>query len=148
MSLHLVPIRARDARDFVEGWHRHLQPPQGWVFCIGAATDDGILRGVVIVGRPLARRFDNGQTLEVTRTATDGTHNVNSLLYGASWRAAKALGYTRLVTYTLAQESGASLRGAGWTIVGERPPHDGWNRPARPRNGSYLASSRTLWEAT
>ncbi len=149
MSLHLVPVRFRDAAAFVAMWHRHHQPPVGMVFTVGAADDDGVLRGVAIVGRPVARLFDNGQTLEVTRTATDGTANANSLLYGAAWRAAKALGYTRLITYTQAGETGASLRAAGWRVLAERPARPGWHCPSRPRSTTGTeAIPRTLWEAS
>ncbi|HWM95537.1 MAG TPA: XF1762 family protein [Streptosporangiaceae bacterium] len=149
MTLHLVPVRFRDAAAFVAMWHRHHQPPVGMVFAVGAADTDGVLHGVAIVGRPVARLFDNGQTLEVTRTATDGTRNTNSLLYGAAWRAAKALGYTRLITYTQAGETGASLRASGWHVLAERPARPGWDRPSRPREATGTeAIPRTLWEAS
>ena len=148
MSLRTVPVRFADARDFVEAWHRHNAPPPGAVFCLGAADDDNVLRGVAIVGRPVARHYDDGMTLEVTRTATDGTRNANSLLYGAAWRAAKALGYHRLITYTQGSETGASLRAAGWKAIGHRTPRKGWDTPSRPRNNdTYLSTARTLWEA-
>lgn len=148
MSLHLVPVRFREAATFVGQWHRHHRPPIGQIFAVGAADQEGVLRAVVIVGRPLSRHLDNGMTLEVTRTCSDGSRNANSLLYGAAWRAAKALGYTRLITYTQAGESGSSLRGAGWKIVAQRPPRSGWDRPSRPRRslGSEHVA-RTLWEA-
>lgn len=149
MSLHLVPLRFRDACNFVATWHRHHPPPAGMIFAVGVADDEGILRGVAIVGRPVARHYDNGQTLEVTRTATDGTHNANSLLYGAVWRAAKALGYTRLITYTQAGETGSSLRAAGWSVIAERPARAGWTCPSRPRASAGLDHMpRTLWEAS
>lgn len=148
MSLRVVPVRFRDACAFVEAWHRHNAPPRGMVYCLGAADQDDRLVGVAIIGRPVARHLDDGTTLEVTRTCTDGTRYVNSLLYGAAWRAAKALGYRRLITYTQAVESGASVRAAGWRIVAERPARKGWDVPSRPRdNGSYLSAERTLWEA-
>ncbi|MEU6331564.1 XF1762 family protein [Streptomyces sp. NPDC047049] len=149
MSLHLVPVRYREASSYVRQWHRHLQPPPGQIFAIGAADHEGVLRGVVIVGRPVARYLDDGATLEVTRSCCDGARNANSLLYGAAWRAAKALGYTRLVTYTQEGESGASLRGAGWIAIAERPPRPGWHTPSRPRpsRGSDHVA-RTLWEAS
>lgn len=148
MTLHLVPIRLRDAAAFVAMWHRHHQPPTGMVFAVGAADDHGVLHAVAIAGRPVARLFDNGQTLEVTRVATDGTRNACSLLYGACRRAASALGYTRLITYTQAGETGASLRAAGWRVIAQRPAHPGWDRPNRPRQptGTELIP-RTLWEA-
>lgn len=101
-----------------------------------------------MVGRPVARSFDDGLTLEVNRTATDGTPNANSVLYGAAWRAAKALGYQRLVTYTQEGESGASLRGAGWRVVAERRERKGWWAPSRPREAKGTEHvARTLWEA-
>ncbi len=118
------------------------------LFAIGAATDDRILRAVAITGRPVARYLNDGQTAEVTRVASDGTVNACSMLYGACWRAAKALGYTRLITYTQAGESGASLRAAGGRDIASRPPHSGWDRPSRPRNDKGSAGvQRTLWEA-
>lgn len=108
----------------------------------------GTLRAVAIVGRPVARHLDDGATLEVTRTASDGTRNTNSLLYGASWRATKALGYRRLITFTQEGESGASLRGAGWRVIASRPPRAGWHTPSRPRAGNGTDHvARSLWEA-
>jgi hypothetical protein len=149
VTLRVVPVRFREACGFVEMWHRHHQPPVGCKFCLGVADGDGVLRGVAIVGRPVARHFDDGQTLEVTRICTDGTANANSMLYAAAWRAAKALGYTRLITYTQAGESGASLRAAGWRDVARRRPHPGWNRPSRPRRLTGTEGiPRTLWEAS
>lgn len=148
LALRIVPVRFRDACGFVEMWHRHHRPPVGSKFCIGVADTEDVLRGVAIVGRPVARMLDDGMTLEVTRTATDGTPNANSMLYGSAWRAARALGYRRLVTYTQQGETGASLRAAGWRIA-ERRPRPGWNMPSRPRelHGSE-GIPRTLWEAT
>lgn len=148
MSLRIVPVSFADACGFVSMWHRHHQPPRGYKFCLGIADDDDLLRGVAIAGRPVARMLQDGLTLEVTRTATDGTPNANSMLYGASWRAAKALGYRRLVTYTQAGESGTSLRAAGWSVIAERRARPGWNMPSRPRElRGTEGIPRTLWEA-
>ena len=147
-ALRLVPVSRSQAQAFVAMWHRHHQPPIGHKFSIGAAVDDKLV-GVAMVGRPVARAFDDGLTLEVNRTATDGTRNANSLLYGAAWRAAKALGYRRLITYTQAEESGSSLRAAGWTVVAQLPPRAGWDTPSRPRDDRGVdRMPRTLWEAT
>lgn len=111
------------------------------------AMTKAILRAVAIVGRPVARHFDDGQTLEVCRVATDGTRNANSMLYGACARASFALGYTRLITYTQASESGSSLIAAGWKVIAQRPPRIGWDAPSRPRdNETYRSSARQLWE--
>jgi hypothetical protein len=148
MGLRLVPVTYQDAALFVEAWHRHNAAPPGHKFSIGVADGNDTLVGVAMVGRPVARHFDDGLTVEVNRTATDGTGNVNSMLYGACARAAFALGYRRVITYTQADETGGSLRAAGWRIVAQRPPRKGWDAPSRPRdNNTYLASTRTLWEA-
>lgn len=148
MSLHLVPVSFRDACSFVNLWHRHHRAPVGCKFVVGVADEEAVLRGVLIAGRPVARLLDDGMTLEVSRTATDGTPNANSMLYGAARRACFALGYRRLVTYTQKGESGASLRAAGWRTVAERPPTPGWNRPSRPREDRGVDGiPRTLWEA-
>ncbi len=71
--------------------------------------------GVAIAGRPTNRNNDDGQTVEVLRVATDGTPNAPSALLGACRQAAKAIGSARIITYTLDDETGSSLRGAGWT---------------------------------
>lgn len=149
MSLHLVPVSFSQACEFVTQWHRHHEPPVGHKYSVGVAGDDRVLRGVAMIGRPVSRHLDNGLTLEVNRTATDGTPNANSMLYAAAWRAAKALGYQRLVTYTQTGETGASLRAAGWRVIAERPALPGWDRPSRPREDRGTAGvQRTLWEAS
>ena len=151
MRLTIVPVTYRDACAYVAIHHRHHAPPRGCRFCLGVATDTRLV-GVAMVGRPVSRHYDDGRTLEVNRTCTDGTPNANSALYGASWRAAKALGYLRLITYTQADETGASLRGAGWRVVGERPARESWAaesvalRHLRHPVGSG-GVARTLWEA-
>lgn len=148
MSLDVVPVRWRDAAAFVDTWHRHHRRPAGHVFSVGVADGERLV-GVAIVGRPVARHFDDGHTLEVNRTATDGTPNANSMLYATAWRAAKALGYRRLVTYTQHGETGASLRAAGWRVVAERPARPGWTCPSRPRDDHGTDHMpRTLWEAS
>lgn len=145
MSLHLVPLSLAQANEHVAAWHRHNNPVPGAKFCIGAADDDGVLRAVVIVGRPVARHYDDGHTLEVNRTATDGTRNAK--LYGAAARAAFALGYTRLITYTQADELGSSLRAAGWRVIAERPGRGSWSAPSRPRKDIRSQGvARQLWE--
>ena len=147
-NLRVVPVSYAEAAAFVDDWHRHHRRPVGHKFSLGVALG-GQLVGVAMVGRPVARHFDDGLTLEVNRTATDGTPNANSMLYGAAWRAAKALGYGRLITYTQAGEAGGSLRAAGWTVVAERPARSGWWTPSRPREDRGVdAMPRTLWEVS
>jgi hypothetical protein len=147
-GLHLVPVRFRQACEFVAAHHRHLRPPRGLIFSVGVADEDEALHGVLVAGRPVARHYDNGLTLEVTRVATDGAANANSMLYGAARRASRALGYTRLITYTQDGETGASLRAAGWRIVATRPPRPGWHTTSRPRQATGTENvTRYLWEA-
>ena len=151
MSLRIVPVTFRQACAFIEAHHRHHKPPRGMKFCLGVDAD-GHLAGVATVGRPVARHYDDGYTLEVNRTCTDGTAHVNSMLYGAAWRAAKAMGYRRLITYTPAGESGASLRAAGWRVIAEREPRENWAassvtlRHLRDPDGPG-GVQRSLWEA-
>jgi hypothetical protein len=147
-GLRLVPVSFADACGFVEMWHRHHPPPVGHKFSIGVADGDKLV-GVAMVGWPKARGFQDGLTLEVNRTATDGTRNVNSMLYAAAWRVASGLGFQRLVTYTQGDESGASLRAAGWRVVAERKARKGWSTPSRPREDRGVDGiPRMLWEAS
>ena len=145
--LVITPISFEEANAFVEAHHRHHKPVVGCKFCV-AVSDDSMVRGVAIVGRPVARHLDDGWTLEVNRCCTDGAYNACSMLYSAAWRAAKALGYTRLITYTLPDEGGASLRAANWKLVGLRGGGN-WNTKSRPRvdTDKLLRGQKSLWEA-
>ena len=149
MTLRIVPCALATAQEFVALHHRHHAPPVGHKFSLGLALGDELV-GVAIIGRPIARHFDDGLTLEVTRSCVaDGIPNGNSMLYGAAWRVAKALGYRRLVTYTQEGESGASLRAAGYRIVAGRKPRPGWDMPSRRRMSHGNDNvARTLWEAS
>ena len=141
----LVPMTLGEANEFVKRYHRHHQPVPGHKFSIGVSDGEAI-RGVAIVGRPVARAMDDGMTLEVNRVATDGAENACSMLYGACRRAAFALGYKRLVTYTLPSEGGASLRGAGYRLIGEAGGGT-WNTPSRPRVDTHPLQPKLRWEA-
>jgi hypothetical protein len=143
--LTIIPMTFQRACAFIAAHHRHHRPPQGLKFAVGVASE-GALVGVAVVGRPVARHLDDGFTAEVTRTCTDGTPNANSALYGASWRAARALGYQRLITYTQQEESGTSLRAAGFKPTANLTPHRGWDRPNRRRQPSPPGIARTRWE--
>ena len=116
-SLQIKPITYRKACDFIALHHRHHGPPQGWKFWIGACVKENMV-GCAVCGRPVSRVLDNGQTCEVTRLCTDGTPNACSFLYGACCRIAKAMGYKRMITYTLASENGASLRASNFVCEG------------------------------
>ncbi len=145
MTLKLVPVTLGEARAFVLAKHRHHQPPPGGLFAIGASDGDKIV-AVAIVGRPVSRMLNDDFTAEVTRLCSDGSRNACSMLYGASWRAAKALGYRRLVTYTLPEEGGSSLRAAGWRLIGEAGGGT-WHRSGRPRVDKHPTQTKLRWEA-
>jgi hypothetical protein len=134
----------REARSFVTQHHRHHRAPQGGLFAIGA-TDGAQVVGVAIVGRCVARLLNDGWTAEVTRLCSIGARNVCSLLYAACWRAARALGYRKLVTYTLPEEGGASLRASGWRCVGEAGGGS-WSRRDRPRVDMHPTQGKLRWE--
>jgi hypothetical protein len=144
--MRIIPITFKKACEFVKEFHRHNKPPVGHKFSIGLENNNQLI-GVAMAGRPVARHFDDGLTLEVNRTCTDGTKNANSMLYGAVWRAAKAMGYVRCITYTQAEECGSSLRAAGWIKVKELPSREGWDCRSRPRKDIGTAGKdRILWE--
>lgn len=143
-SLILVRIGLDEANAFVTRHHRHHPPAVGHLFSLGAALADDIV-GVAIVGRPVARMRDDGVTAEITRLCTDGTRNACSFLYGAASRAAFALGFRRIGTYILASEGGASLRAAGWRLIGEVRGRS-WSCPSRPRVDRHPTQGKLLFE--
>jgi hypothetical protein len=144
--LTVVPCTLARANAFVQSHHRHHGPVVGHKFSLAVADEQGSVRGVAIVGRPVARRLDDGWTLEVTRLATDGTVNACSALYGACRRATFALGYRRLVTYTLPEEGGVSLRAAGWTLIGIAGGGP-WSRVNRLRTDRHPQQTKWRWQA-
>lgn len=144
--LRLIPVSLKEANAFVAAHHRHHKPVTGHKFSIGCEQEERLV-GVVIAGRPVSRYLDNGLTLEVTRLCTTGGKNVCSMLYAAAARAAKAMGYRRIITYTLETEDGASVRAAGWTCCG---PAGGtcWTGKRRPAVPPYPAVKKRRYEKT
>jgi hypothetical protein len=139
-------LELAEANAFVAQHHRHHKPVIGHVFSIGASLNGQIV-GVAIIGRPVARRRDDGVTAEVTRLCTDGTRNACSFLYGASARAAFALGFKRIGTYILATEPGTSLSATNWKLIGGTPGKS-WSVPSRPRVDKHPLQAKLLFEAT
>lgn len=171
--LTVTPTTLAEANAYVAEHHRHHKPTVGHIFSVAVAKHEtrSCMRcvhrsrcadcegetvsevcGVAIVGRPVARALQDGYTAEVNRVATDGTPNACSMLYATCWRAARALGYRRLVTYTFASEPGTSLRAAGWRVVGETQGRS-WDTPTsgRPRVDWHptltTGVDRIRWEA-
>lgn len=143
--IHLKPISLREANAYVAEHHRHHPPSQGCRYVTSVRDAEGKTRGVVIVSWPRARMSHDGFTAEVVRLCTDGTANACTMLLGAARRAARALGFTRLVTYTLPEEGGASLRAAGWRHAGITGGGE-WSRPSRHRRQSDQPQQKSLWE--
>ena len=102
---------------------------------------------MVIAGRPVSRYLDDGRTLEVTRLCTNGTKNACSFLYAAAARAAAAMGYDRIITYTLDTENGASLRASGWTCQGQAGGLR-WTGKRKPKEDRYPAQMKLRYEKT
>lgn len=154
--LTIRPITLKAANAYVAQNHRHNQPTSGHKWSIACYEGDRLC-GVAISGQPIARMLDDGETIEVRRVCTDGTHNACSKLYGACARIAKEFGYARIITYTLETESGASLRASGWTDCGLAGGGD-WNVPSRPREvvqmtlfgevEKYPTCRKRRWEKT
>lgn len=145
MSLHVVPVELVEANAFIAALHRHHAPVVGHRFSIGCVDGTGLLRGVCVVGRPVARLAGAPRDVaEVTRLATDGTPNACSILYGAAARAAKALGFCRIQTYTLPAEGGASLRASGWRYEGAAGGGQ-WSRADRHRPHGDWPEPKSRW---
>lgn len=144
IMLAVCPISVRDALEYVRRHHRRLGAPAGYKFSVAVEDPFGMLRGVLIASRPVARAFDDNRTLEVTRVATDGTRNACSMLYAAAWRIARGMGYARLITYTALDEPGTSLRAAGWRTDALIHGHS-WNSRVRRRTDKHTVEDRQRW---
>ena len=144
MALEIVPISLKEANAFVEQYHRHHKPVVGHKFSIGCSEGEKIV-GVAIVGRPVSRYLDDGWVLEVNRLCTDGTRNACSMLYAAAWRAARAMGYKKVITYILESEPGTSLKAAGWKCVGQAGG-ERWTGKRRPEVDLYPAQMKLKFE--
>ena len=148
MSVSLCPINSKRANDFVERWHRHSKRTSmnGGRWSV-AAQSEGEIVGVAIVGNPVNRQLMDGWTAEVLRVCVcpSAPKNTCSLLYGACWRCWKAMGGTRMVTYTLQRELGSSLRAVGW--IPFKANSVPWNHPKRDRKHQdiYL-EEKYRWE--
>lgn len=149
-DLMIIPLTWRQACAFVEAHHRHHGGTAGCKWAVGVVDPHGRLRGVALCGRPVSRHLDDGLTIEVNRTCTDGCPNANSALYGACWRIAAAMGYRRMVTYTQEGETGASLSAAGMRRVRDIPARGSWAASVALRHLRDPVGSggvaRTLWE--
>jgi hypothetical protein len=140
----IVPVSNESAKDYVDSFHRHHGSSVQARFCLAAVDEVRKVRGVVMVGRPVARLLDDGWTLEVNRLASDGCENACSALYGAARRVAREMGYRKLITYIRMDEPGTSLRAAGWRFEEEIRARS-WNMPGRPRTDKTEIVRRGRW---
>jgi hypothetical protein len=136
----------RAAREYVNEHHRHHKAPQGGLFAVGCEVE-GKMVGCAIVGKPVARMLNDGKTVEITRLCVDGTRNACSFLYRVCVRVANAMGYRKVLTYTLATEDGASLKGAGFTCTG-KTSGGSWSRATRLRTDKHPTQEKFRWEIT
>lgn len=147
--LIIVPCTIAQANAYVAAKHRHHKQVTASRFALAVADESGQVRGVAIVGLPVARAYCPPRecwTAEVRRVCTDGCKNACSMLYAAAWRAARNIGYKRLISYTLTTESGASLRAAGWCKVA-RCKARSWDTPSRRREHPQAAHiAKWRWE--
>lgn len=142
--LRIVPLTLASANQLVAIFHRHHKPVVGHRFSIGCEDSEGVLHGAAIVGRPVARNTDWLTVAEVTRLVTDGTKNACSMLYAASARVAREMGFRKIQTFILDEETGVSLRSAGWEFDGFSNGGT-WARVARLRREDQPMGRKQRW---
>lgn len=81
----ITPLSIEEAQVFLEAHGRHYKADGVPVFAIGYAD-----HGAAIIGHR------NGEAVLI-HIYCDGVSEGYTMLYGAAWRAAKALGYKRMV---------------------------------------------------
>lgn len=143
----------------IDGNHRHHDAPRGWHFGV-VARRGALVVGVVTCGRPVSRHLQAQGCVEVTRCCVFGDdrlkRDVASALYRAAFREyvrrdctwttekGKTSVFSKLITYTLPTESGASLRAAGFQDEGAAGGGS-WARAARPREAKAPVDVKTRW---
>lgn len=142
-----VPLR--EAGRFVAKHHRHHVPARGGIVALGLWEGERLV-GVGIIGRPVSRELQARGVAEVTRLCVlPEVRHAASALQARLRRAAQALGFARLVTYTLPEEGGASLRAAGCQADLELAGGGEWTRPSRERDPASHPTGRKIrwWTA-
>ena len=117
----LVPVTLRQANAFLERRHGHSPPARRYKFSVGAAAG-GRLVGVATAGLPETARHDDGETIEVRQVCVreGAPRTTRALLYGACWRAARALGYRRGIAHVHRGETDRAFRTAGFQVIAVR----------------------------
>ena len=148
-ELSIIPLSLKEANEFVTKYHRHNKKCAGHKFSIGAVYKNEIV-GVVIVGRPVARKLDNRFTLEINRncvldTAPKGTC---SFLYSRAIKIWQTMGGKKIITYTLETESGSSLKAVNFnkeTTVQTFKKNTGWTTRTNRIWQEVQATPRIRW---
>lgn len=143
--LHALPVTLAEANEYVKRYHRHHGPVIGYKFTVGVCDTEGTLRGVAICGRPVAHEINQRTVIEANRVCTDGARNAASFLYSRAARIAREHGYEKIITYTLASESGTSLWAAGWEPVAFVKGRS-WTCPSRIRIDKHPIVDKIRWE--
>ena len=140
----IAPCTIRRAKEWIKQTHRHLPMVNGGLFAVALESDSGALLGVAMAGHG-PQEWQGTKRLIITRVAVaDDVKNGCSRLYGAICRAGKALGYIEAWTYTLPEESGTSLRAAGFQYMGMTDGGD-HGRSARPRKPAVRPEPKHRW---
>ena len=148
-ELSIIPLSLKEANEFVTKYHRHNKKCAGHKFSIGAVYKNEIV-GVVIVGRPVARKLDDRFTLEINRncvldTAPKGTC---SFLYSRAIKIWQTMGGKKIITYTLETESGSSLKAVNFnkeTTVQTFKKNTGWTTRTNRIWQEVQATPRIRW---
>lgn len=148
-NLVIEDVSFATAKAFVSEHHRHCKAPRGWRFGAGIKNGNELI-GVVMVGRPVARMLDASRVVEVNRLCIrtdivpELSWNACSQLYGWAAREAKRRKFAKIITYTRLDETGATLKAAGW-VVEHRTKGRHWDSPGRPREKSRDAIGKLRW---
>ena len=128
--INIKPVSIKNANEFIKTYHRHHRPTSrnSGRWALAAYDNENELIGVAIASNPVSATYMDGITLEVTRLCVkeNAQKGTASFLLSKCCRIRKEMGGSRIITYTLESESGSSLKGAGWNLVGHVKPHNRW----------------------
>ena len=149
----IVPLSLKEANEFVTTHHRHNKKTAGHKWSTGLMYQDELV-GVAIVGRAISRHMDEKYTVEILRLCIKdpAPKNACSFLYSKVWRIWQTMGGKKIITYTLDEESGASMRAVGWKKAGTTTPvkeGKGWTNRGKGRIWQPVNSKlKYRWEKT
>lgn len=92
--MNIVSLSVGNAQAYLSKFDRHYRADADLICAIGVGESEG--GKIVLHGAALLGQNSEGDG-ELVHIYVDGTSQGYSLLYGACWRALKALGYKRAV---------------------------------------------------